>query len=98
MATYSTRAEALAAYRASTDYMAGSGSVSKAEALQSACLFLLSCPEEIEHGGSGGQRVVIPVKQLESALDRVTSWLDVQRASGTSGGGIKHVSFENFRE
>lgn len=98
MATFTTRADALAAYRASTDYMIGAGDMSKAQAFVSACLYLLSCPEEAEHG-EGRTRVLMPVAEIRAAKDQALAWLQARGSDALGGASVGpgFFSMSDFR-
>lgn len=90
----STLAEVQAAYDDNASY-AEDDSTAKAAAFVTACRFLLRrLPRRAAHGGRGAEEVELELRLIREELNAASQWLAVK---GATGGGIKHVSFENFR-
>ncbi len=91
MASYSTLADAKAAYLANADYADGGGDLAKAQAFRTACrALLLLLPQQTQQGT---QMAMMNLLNLKAELDRAEVWI-----AARTQGRIVYADVRTFRD
>jgi len=97
LSSASTIDEIKAAYADNASYEED-GSASKARAFVTACrLLLLKLPKMATTEG-GRQQLMLAPELIQQEMHRASSWLATSGATGGSGGGVRHVDLQGFRD
>ncbi len=92
----STLAQVQAQYEDNADYDLV-GSAAKARDFIQACRFLLLRLPSSGSSGATSTSLAENLTRISEAMKRAEQWLTANVAASSNGGGVKHVSFEDFR-
>lgn len=98
LSSESTLAEIQAAYDDNASYEED-GSETKARAFITACRLLVrQTPKRTAHGGGAGAELEIDTVRIAEELKAAQRWLAAHAGVTSGGPGVRHLSFDGFRD